>query len=466
MNLASLFYYQDILLYISFIPLIGIFLLIFINPEQQKLMKFVAINFSSIPFILFLFVWGGFKKSVGTFQFVTKLLWIPVLNLNVTLGIDGISLFFLLLTTLLIPLCLLISWNSITSNLKGYLISFLLIEFFLIGVFCVLDLLMFYILFESILIPMFLVVGIWGSRERKMLAAYYFFLYTLLGSVLMLLSILYIYTQVGSTDYEILLTFVFSDFEQKILWFTFFLAFAAKVPMMPVHLWLPEAHVEAPTAGSVILAAVLLKMGTYGFIRFSLPLLPDATLKAVGWIGVLAIVAIVYGALVAMAQKDMKKLVAYSSVSHMGFVMLGMFALNEAGLRGSILQMLNHGVSTGALFLLVGIVYERRHNRLISEYGGLAKVMPLYAMFFMIITMSSIGLPTLNGFIGEFTILIGAFHHSWVWALVGASGIVLGAAYMLWLYQRVFFGELSNEKNKELPDLNRREQWTLIPLVV
>ena len=245
----------------------------------------------------------------------------------------------------------------------------------------------------------------------------------------------------------------------------FFVGFAIKVPMFPVHPWLPDAHVEAPTAGSVILAAVLLKMGTYGFIRFSLPILPDATVKAVGWIGVLAIIAIVYGALVAMAQKDMKKLVAYSSVSHMGFVMLGMFALNAAGLRGSILQMLNHGVSTGALFLLVGIVYERRHNRMIAEYGGLAKVMPLYATFFMIITMSSIGLPTLNGFIGEFTILIGAFHHSWVWALFGALGIVLGAAYMLWLYQRVFFGELSNEKNKELADLNRREQWTLIPLV-
>ena len=246
----------------------------------------------------------------------------------------------------------------------------------------------------------------------------------------------------------------------------FFVGFAIKVPMFPFHTWLPDAHVEAPTAGSVILAAVLLKMGTYGFIRFSLPLLPDATLKAVGWIGVLSIVAIVYGALVAMAQKDMKKLVAYSSVSHMGFVMLGMFALNDAGLRGSILQMLNHGVSTGALFLLVGIVYERRHNRMIAEYGGLAKVMPLYATFFLIITMSSIGLPTLNGFIGEFTILIGAYNHSWVWALFAASGIVLGAAYMLWLYQRVFFGELSNEKNKDLKDLNRREQWTLIPLII
>jgi NADH-quinone oxidoreductase subunit M len=241
--------------------------------------------------------------------------------------------------------------------------------------------------------------------------------------------------------------------------------FAIKVPMFPFHTWLPDAHVEAPTAGSVILAGVLLKMGTYGFVRFSLPLLPDATVKAVWWIGVLAVIAIIYGALVAMAQKDMKKLVAYSSVSHMGFVMIGMFALNQAGIKGSILQMINHGISTGALFLLVGIVYERRHNRMISEYGGLAKVMPLYATFFMIITMSSIGLPTLNGFIGEFTILIGAFHHSWVWALFAATGIVLGAGYMLWLYQRVFFGEITNEKNKGLVDLNLREQWTLIPLI-
>ncbi len=250
------------------------------------------------------------------------------------------------------------------------------------------------------------------------------------------------------------------------IFLAFFVGFAIKVPMFPFHTWLPDAHVEAPTAGSVILAGVLLKMGTYGFVRFSLPLLPEATVKAVPWIGWLSLFAIVYGALVAMAQKDMKKLVAYSSVSHMGFIMLGMFALNQPGLRGSILQMLNHGISTGALFLLVGIIYERRHNRMISEYGGLAKVMPVYAMFFMVITMSSIGLPTLNGFIGEFTILIGAFHHQWWWAVIAATGIVLGAGYMLWMYQRVFFGDLTNEKNKGLSDLNLREQWTIIPLIL
>jgi NADH-quinone oxidoreductase subunit M len=276
---TSTFYFENILIYTSFIPLIGILLLICINSEHRKLLKVVALNFSAFPFLIFVLMWGGFKKSVGTFQFVTKLLWIPILNLNVTLGVDGISLFFLLLTTLLIPLCILISWNTVQANLKGYLIAFLSIELLLIGVFCVLDVLMFYILFESILIPMFLVIGIYGSRERKIWASYYFFLYTLLGSVVMLLSILYIYNQVGTTDYEILLTFAFSDLEQKLLWFSFFLAFAAKVPMMPVHLWLPEAHVEAPTAGSVILAGVLLKLGTYGFIRFSLPLFPQALFR-------------------------------------------------------------------------------------------------------------------------------------------------------------------------------------------
>jgi len=329
---------------------------------------------------------------------------------------------------------------------------------------------------------MYFLIGVWGG-PRKLYAAIKFFLYTLVGSVLMLVGILALYffngsglaavglTGLGNTPtFEVPVLFEIAPQIPPELQFwvflAFFVGFAIKVPMFPFHTWLPDAHVEAPTAGSVILAGVLLKMGTYGFVRFSLPLLPDATVKAVWWIGVLAVIAIIYGALVAMAQKDMKKLVAYSSVSHMGFVMIGMFALNQAGLKGSILQMINHGISTGALFLLVGIVYERRHNRMIAEYGGLAKVMPLYATFFMIITMSSIGLPTLNGFIGEFTILIGAFHHSWVWALFAATGIVLGAGYMLWMYQRVFFGEITNEKNKGLSDLNLREQWTLIPLII
>ena len=390
MNSTLLYNYEEILLYTSFIPLIGILLLIFINPEQKKLMKIVSLHFSSLPFLVFLLIWSSFKKSVGTFQFVTKVLWIPVLNLNITLGIDGISLFFLLLTTLLIPICILISWNSIESNLKGYLISFLLIEFFLIGVFCVLDLLLFYIFFESILIPMFLVVCVWGSRERKMLAAYYFFLYTLLGSVVMLLSILYIYVQVGSTDYEILLTFIFSDFEQKILWFTFFLAFAAKVPMIPVHLWLPEAHVEAPTAGSVILAGVLLKLGTYGFIRFSLPLFPQASFYFTPFVYTISLIGIVYASLTAIRQTDFKRIIAYTSVAHMNVVMLGIFSFNNVGIEGALLQSLSHGFVASALFVIIGVVYERYRTRLVKYYGGLVHTMPLYVSIFLFFTLANI----------------------------------------------------------------------------
>mgnify|MGYP001793732352 FL=1 len=376
MFLISMFNFQDILFYTSFIPLIGISLLIFINPEQQILLKIVAFNFSSFPFLILLSIWGIFKKSLGTFQFVSKLVWIPILNLNVTLAVDGISLFFLLLTTLLIPLCILISWNSIRINLKGYLIAFLIIEFFLIGVFCVLDVLMFYIFFESILPPMFLIIGVWGSRERKILASYYFFLYTLFGSVVMLLSILYIYNQVGTTDYEILLTFMFSDFEQKMLWFTFFLAFAAKVPMIPVHLWLPEAHVEAPTAGSIVLAGVLLKLGTYGFIRFSLPLFPQASFYFAPFIYTISLVGIIYASLTAIRQTDFKRIIAYTSVAHMNVVILGIFSFNNVGIEGALLQSLSHGFIASALFVIIGVVYERYRTRLVKYYGGLVHTMP------------------------------------------------------------------------------------------
>ncbi|MEZ5331745.1 MAG: NADH-quinone oxidoreductase subunit M [Thermoanaerobaculia bacterium] len=330
------------------------------------------------------------------------------------------------------------------------------------------------------LVPMYFLIGIWGG-PRKLYAAIKFFLYTLVGSVLMLLGILalYFYNSTGLLGIEGLgneRTFSILQFHQISsqipadlqfwIFLAFFIGFAIKVPMFPFHTWLPDAHVEAPTAGSVILAGVLLKMGTYGFVRFSLPILPDGTWRCLPWVAGLAIVGIVYGALVAMAQKDMKKLVAYSSVSHMGFVMLGLFALNVTGLRGGIIQMLNHGLSTGALFLLVGVIYERRHTRMIAEYGGLSKQMPVFATIFLIITMSSIGLPALNGFIGEFTILVGAFNRTWWWALMGALGIVLGAAYMLWMYQRVFFGPLSNPENEKLQDLSRRELWYLVPLVV
>lgn len=465
MNLASTFYFQNILVYTSFIPLIGILLLTFISSEQQKLLKVVALNFSAFPFLIFVFIWGGFKKSVGTFQFVTKILWIPILNLNVTLGIDGISLFFLLLTTLLIPLCILISWNSIQFNLKGYLISFLLIEFFLIGVFCVLDVLMFYIFFESILIPMFLVIGVWGSRERKIWASYYFFLYTLLGSVVMLLSILYIYNQVGTTDYEVLLTFAFSDLEQKLLWFTFFLAFAAKVPMMPVHLWLPEAHVEAPTAGSVILAGVLLKLGTYGFIRFSLPLFPQASFYFTPFVYTISLVGIVYASLTAIRQTDFKRIIAYTSVAHMNVVMLGIFSFNNVGIEGALLQSLSHGFVASALFVIIGVVYERYRTRLVKYYGGLVHTMPLYISIFLFFTMANIGFPGTSGFIGEFLIFAGSFKVNSSVTFFGATGMVLGGCYALWLFNRIAYGNIKSQYIKQTLDINKREFFIFAPLI-
>jgi len=465
MNSSFTFYFQNILVYISFIPLIGILLLTFVSSEQQKLLKIVALNFSAFPFLIFLFIWGGFKKSIGTFQFVTKILWIPVLNLNVTLGIDGISLFFLLLTTLLIPLCILISWNSVQFNLKGYLIAFLAIEFFLIGVFCVLDVLMFYIFFESILIPMFLVIGIWGSRERKIWASYYFFLYTLLGSVIMLLSILYIYNQVGTTDYEILLTFAFSDLEQKLLWFTFFLAFAAKVPMMPVHLWLPEAHVEAPTAGSVILAGVLLKLGTYGFIRFSLPLFPQASFYFTPFVYTISLVGIVYASLTAIRQTDFKRIIAYTSVAHMNVVMLGIFSFNNVGIEGALLQSLSHGFVASALFVIIGVVYERYRTRLVKYYGGLVHTMPLYISIFLFFTMANIGFPGTSGFIGEFLIFAGSFKVNSSVTFFGATGMVLGGCYALWLFNRIAYGNLKSQYIKQTLDINKREFFIFIPLI-
>jgi NADH-quinone oxidoreductase subunit M len=468
---------------ICYLPLAGALLIVFfIKKESTGAVKIAATTIAAVDFVLSLPLWFLYRTDGPEFQFASRAEWIPSVGVQYLFGVDGFAILLILLTTLLGFISVYSSFSAITERQKEYYIFLLLLQTGMLGVFCSLDFILFYVFWEVMLVPMYFLIGVWGG-PRKLYAAIKFFLYTLVGSVLMLVGILALYffnadglKAVGLTGLGNEATFSIPHLYtiaaqippelQFWVFLAFFVGFAIKVPMFPFHTWLPDAHVEAPTAGSVILAGVLLKMGTYGFVRLSLPLLPDATVKAVGWIGVLSIIAIVYGALVAMAQKDMKKLVAYSSVSHMGFIMLGMFALNETGLRGSVLQMLNHGVSTGALFLLVGIVYERRHNRLIAEYGGIAKVMPLYATFFLIMTMSSIGLPTLNGFIGEFAILLGAFNHSWVWALFAASGIVLGAAYMLWLYQRVFFGEITNEKNKDLKDLNLREQWTLIPLIV
>jgi len=467
---------------LTYIPLAGFALILLWKKEDTKGIQRVAFWTTLIDFLwsvpLFLHDW-----STGGMSFVEDIPWIESLGVHYKFGIDGFSALLILLTTVLGCIAVFSSYTAITHRQKEYYAFLLFLQVGMLGVFCSLDFVLFYVFWEVMLVPMYFLIGVWGG-PRKLYAAIKFFLYTLFGSVVMLLGILALYfwntegiPQIGIQGLHNAPSFDILHFHkvaelmpldlQLWLFFAFFLGFAIKVPMFPFHTWLPDAHVEAPTAGSVILAGVLLKMGTYGFVRFSLPMFPKASTHGtvVGLMATLAIIGIVYGSLVAMMQKDMKKLVAYSSVAHLGFVMLGIFALNPMGLRGAILQMVNHGISTGALFLLVGIVYERRHTRMISEYGGLSKQMPIYAAFFLVITMSSIGLPTLNGFIGEFTILLGAFAHDWRWGFWGALAIVLGAAYMLWLYQRVFFGPLENEENKKLKDLSGREAWTLIPLV-
>jgi len=457
---------KNLLIYILFLPLTGCLLLTFISSNNKKLLKLVALNFSCLTFICTLFLWVFFNKSTGIFQFVIKIFWLPNLNLNFILGVDGISLFFVVLTSLLIPLCFLISWNSIERNLKEYLISFLIMEFFLIGVFCILDLLLFYIFFESVFIPMFLIIGVWGSRERKIRAAYFFFIYTLLGSVLMLLSILYIYSEIGTTDYEVLLTFSFSKLEQNILWLTFFFSFASKVPMIPVHLWLPEAHVEAPTAGSVILAGVLLKLGTYGFIRFLLPLFPEACFYFSPFVYSLSALGIVYTSFTAIRQTDFKRIIAYTSIAHMNLVMLGIFSFNTIGIEGAILQSLSHGFVASSLFLIIGIVYDRHHTRIVKYYGGLVHVMPLYSFIFLFFTMANIGLPGTSSFIGEFLILVGSFKTNTSITFLGATGMVIGGCYSLWLFNRIIYGNLKTQYFNEFIDINKREFLTFFPLII
>lgn len=457
--------FKNLLLFILFSPVVGVLFLI-VNPKQEEeRMKFIALFSSSISFLLSLILWGLFNKSVSSFQFVIQFFWLPALNLNFTLGVDGISLLFLLLNTFLIPLCLLSSWNSIKFNLKEFLIAFLILDFLLIGVFCAMDLLFFYVFFESVLIPMYLIIGIWGSRERKVLAAYYFFLYTLLGSALMLVSIAYIFWQVGSTDYELLLTFCFSKTEQIFLWFTFFLAFASKVPMIPVHLWLPEAHVEAPTAGSVLLAGVLLKLGTYGFIRFSLPLFPFASFYYAPLVDTLAVVGIIFTSFTAIRQTDFKRIVAYSSIAHMNLVILGIFSFNSMGIEGAILQSLSHGFVASALFLIIGVIYERCGTRLIYYYGGLATVMPLFVFVFLFFTLANIAFPGTSSFVGEFLVLMGSFNTNITVTVFGATGIVIGGAYSLWLFNRISYGNLKIQYISTFIDLNLRELVIFTPLI-
>ena len=468
---------------ITYLPLLGAIVLLFM-PKQS--IKWGATFFTGLTFLLSLNLWFTFDRSEASplFQFIEKAPWIPSIGVEYHFGIDGIALLLIILATLLTFISVYSSFSAIKHREREYYVLMLLLETGMIGVFCALDFFLFYVFWEVMLVPMYFLIGVWGG-PRKLYAAIKFFLYTLAGSVLMLLGILalYFYNSGGipflniaglgnPPSFNILqyheIGALIPPSLQFWLFLSFFFAFAIKVPMFPFHTWLPDAHVEAPTAGSVILAAVLLKMGTYGFVRFALPILPDASSSRVILlpIVVLSIIGIIYGALVAMVQADMKKLVAYSSVSHLGFVMLGMFALNPMGIQGSVLQMINHGISTGALFLLVGVVYERRHTRLIKDYGGLAKQMPVYATIFLIAALSSMGLPALNGFIGEFTILLGAANRSMVWAAFAALGIVLGAAYLLWLYQRVFWGPLDNTANQVLKDLNLREVLTLVPLVI
>ena len=470
-----------ILSIICYLPLLGALVIAFgMKSSQAALIRKVATGFVFVDFLLSIPLWFLFDRHGELFQFRESVPWIDSIGVRYEFGIDGIALLLVLLTTLLGVLAFLSSWSAIHDREKEYYIFLLLLQTGMLGVFMALDFFLFYVFWEVMLVPMYFLIGIWGGA-RRLYAAIKFFLYTLVGSVLMLLGILalYFYNSSGLLGWKGLgnpASFSIEQFHkigasippdlQFWIFLAFFVGFAIKVPMFPFHTWLPDAHVEAPTAGSVILAGVLLKMGTYGFVRFSLPILPAATMRLLPWVVALALIGIIYGALVAMAQKDMKKLVAYSSVSHLGFVMLGMFALNGPGLNGSVLQMINHGLSTGALFLLVGVIYERRHTRLIAEYGGLSQVMPVYAVVFLIITMSSIGLPTLNGFVGEFTILVGAFNRVWWWGLIAALGIVLGAAYMLWMYQRVFFGPLTNPENRGLQDLNRREVLYLAPLIL
>ena len=458
-----------ILSLVTFLPLVGALFCLVVNGPKEAVdrnCRSAALLTSLATFLISLVLWVRFDATKASFQFEEKLDWVPALSIGYHVGIDGISLFFVLLSTLLTPICILASWESVQVRVKEYMIAFLVLETFMVGMFCALDLALFYVFFEGVLIPMFLIIGIWGGK-RRVYAAFKFFLYTLLGSVLMLLAIIAVYWQVGTTDLPTAMEKLDLPFTwQCWLWLAFFASFAVKVPMWPVHTWLPDAHVEAPTAGSVILAGVLLKMGGYGFLRFSIPLFPEATQYFAPLVFGLSIVAVIYTSLVALVQEDMKKLIAYSSVAHMGFVTIGAFVLNMQGVQGSIFQMLSHGIVSAALFLCVGVVYDRMHTREIAAYGGLVHRMPRYAFTFLFFTLASVGLPGLSGFVGEFLVLLGAFKaNTWV-AFLAATSLILGAAYALWLYRKIVFGELAKDSLKGILDMNRREIAIFLPLVL
>ena len=453
---------------ITFLPLTGVLFLMLIRGNEEAVAanaRLVALWVSGFTFLLSLYLYIGFDPEITGYQFEERADWITGSGISYHLGIDGISMPFILLATFLTPLSILASWKSITHRVRDYMIAFLVLEVMMVGMFASLDMLMFYLFFEGVLIPMFIIIGVWGGAER-VYAAFKFFLYTLLGSVLMLVCMLVMYQMVGTTDIPALAAFAFSPEVQFWLFLGFFASFAVKVPMWPVHTWLPDAHVQAPTAGSMILAGVLLKMGGYGFLRFSLPMFPDASEYFAPFIFVLSIIAVIYTSLVALAQSDMKKLIAYSSVAHMGFVTIGIFTLTEQGIAGAMFQMISHGLVSAALFFCVGVVYDRLHTREISAYGGVVDAMPRYAAFFMFMMLASVGLPGTSGFVGEMLVLVGAWEAShWV-AILAATGLILGACYMLWLYRRVVFGRAEKPEVLEMAALDRREVMIFVPLTL
>jgi proton-translocating NADH-quinone oxidoreductase, chain M len=452
----------------TFLPLVGALFILAIRGEPQVVARNsrnVALLTSVATFVVSLFILANFNGASAEFQLKETAIWLPGTAITYAMGVDGISVWFVLLSTFLTPICLLSSFGAVEHRVKEYMVAFLILETMMVGMFCALDMVLFYVFFEAVLIPMFIIIGVWGGA-RRVYAAFKFFLYTLAGSVLMLVAMLAMYFQAHTTDIPSLMAFTFPQGMQLWLWLAFFASFAVKVPMWPVHTWLPDAHVEAPTAGSVILAGVLLKMGAYGFIRFSVPMFPIATEYFTPLVYTLSIIAVIYTSLVALVQEDMKKLIAYSSVAHMGYVTIGVFSMTTQGVEGAIYQMLSHGVVSGALFLCVGVVYDRMHTREISRYGGLATRMPKYALIFMFMTMASVGLPGTGGFIGEFLVLLGVFQvNTWV-ALFAATGLVLGAAYMLYLYRRVMFGRLVRDDLKGILDVSPREVAMFVPLIV